>query len=121
MTESGNRPGNFIRTTGLDLLIVLALSTFAWGALLAPGYFLKAHDAPHSVFYLLEFDKAFRDGSFYPRWGIDFAIGYGYPLFSYYSPLAYYVAEVSHLLRAGLTDAVKLTYLLATALSGFTM
>ena len=121
MTESGNRPGNFIRTTGLDLLIMLALSTFVWGALLAPGYFLKAHDAPHSVFYLLEFDKAFRDGSFYPRWGIDFAIGYGYPLFSYYSPVAYYVAEVFHLLGAGLTDAVKLTYLLATMLSGITM
>ena len=100
---------------------MLALSAFAWGALLAPGYFQKAHDAPHSVFYLLEFDKAFRDGSFYPRWGIDFAIGYGYPLFSYYSPLAYYVAEVFHLLGAGLTDAVKLTYLLATVLSGFTM
>jgi len=73
------------------------------------------------VFYLLEFDKALRDGSLYPRWGIDFALGYGYPLFSYYSPLAYYVAEAFHLLGAGLTDAVKITYGLATVLSGLAM
>ena len=121
MALSGKDTGNFIRTTGFDLLLVVALSAFAWGALLAPGYFLQAHDARHSVFYLLEFDKAFQDGSLYPRWGIDFAIGYGYPLFSYYSPVVYYVAEVFHLLGAGLTDAVKLTYLLATILSGFAM
>lgn len=107
--------------TGLDLLFVLGISIFAWSALLAPGYFLKAHDAPHSVFYLLEFDKAFRDGSLYPRWGIDFALGYGYPLFSYYSPVAYYVAEAFHLLGAGLTDAIKITYALGTVLSGFAM
>ena len=105
----------------MDILFVMFLSFFAWGALLAPGYFLKAHDAPHSVFYLLEFDKAFRDGSWYPRWGIDFALGYGYPLFSYYSPLAYYVAEAFHLLGAALTDAIKLTYVLATAGSGLAM
>ena len=109
------------RKVSIDLLIVVALSAFAWGALLAPGYFLKAHDAPHSVFYLLEFDKAFRDGNLYPRWGIDFALGYGYPLFSYYSPLAYYVAECFHLLGAGLTDAVKMTYILATVGSGLSM
>ena len=105
----------------LDMLFIVFLSVFAWGALLAPGYFLKAHDAPHSVFYLLEFDKAFRDGSWYPRWGIDFALGYGYPLFSYYSPLAYYAAEAFHLLGAGLTDAIKLTYILVTLVSGLAM
>ena len=71
-----------IRSDKGDLVLVGAISIFAWGALLAPGYFLKAHDAPHSVFFLLEFDKAFRDGAWYPRWGIDFALGYGYPLFS---------------------------------------
>jgi len=121
MSCADQTPKNFMRTAGLDLLIVLVISIFAWGALLAPGYFLKAHDAPHSVFYLLEFDKALRDGSLYPRWGIDFALGYGYPLFSYYSPLAYYVAEAFHLLGTGLTDAIKITYALATVLSGLAM
>lgn len=121
MNSTGRPPKSVVRTTGLDVLILLVISIFAWNALLAPGYFLKAHDAPHSVFYLLEFDKALRDGSLYPRWGIDFALGYGYPLFSYYSPLAYYVAEAFHLLGAGLTDAIKITYGLATVLSGLTM
>lgn len=105
----------------VDIILVLAASVFAWGALMAPGYFLKAHDAPHSVFFLLQFDKALRDGAWYPRWGIDFALGYGYPLFSYYSPGAYYVAELFHLLGASLTDALKITYALATAGSGLAM
>ena len=109
------------RQTGLDLALILVASAFAWGALLAPTYFLQAHDARHSVFFLLEFDKAFRDGALYPRWGIDFALGYGYPLFSYYSPIAYYVAEAVHLLGAGLTDAVKVTYVLSTLASGWAM
>jgi hypothetical protein len=109
------------RQTRLDLALILVASAFAWGALLAPTYFLQAHDARHSVFFLLEFDKAFRDGALYPRWGIDFALGYGYPLFSYYSPIAYYVAEAIHLLGVGLTDAVKVTYILSTLASGWAM
>ncbi len=111
----------FARQTGPDMGWVFLASAFAWGALLAPTYFLQAHDARHSVFFLLEFDKAFRDGALYPRWGIDFALGYGYPLFSYYSPIAYYVAEAFHLLGAGLTDAVKITYIVSTIGSGWAM
>jgi len=102
-------------------LLVLALSVFAWAPLVGPAYFLNAHDAPHSIFFLNQFDQAIRDGVLYPRWGVDFALGYGYPLFNIYSTLAFYGAEAFHILGAGLTGAIKLTYIAAFTLSGLTM
>ncbi|MGQ9585031.1 MAG: 6-pyruvoyl-tetrahydropterin synthase-related protein [Anaerolineae bacterium] len=102
-------------------LAVVGISVFAWAALLAPGYFLNAHDARHTLFFLNNFDQAIREGIWIPRWAPDFALGYGYPLFILYSPLAYYVAEVFHLLGANLTDAVKWTFGVAFLLSGWGM
>lgn len=104
-----------------ELWWALALSVFAWMPLLAPGYFFQAHDAPHTVFFLHAFDKTLRDGYLIPRWATDFALGYGYPLFIFYAPLAYYVAEGFHLLGASLTVAVKLTYVLGFFLSTVSM
>lgn len=101
--------------TWLGLLIVLTVP--AWAALLTPGYFFGAHDARHSVFYLVEFDAAIRDGAWWPRWGPDHAMGYGYPFWVVYAPFAYYVAEAFHLLGLGFTAAVKATFLLAFILS----
>src|SRR5512139_1455088 len=92
------------KSTGLSLLssyylassphtpqfwLILVLSIFAWGPLLTPTYFFNAHDAKHSVFFLVEFDQTFRDGYLWPRWSPDFSFGYGYPLFNIYSPLAF--------------------------------
>ncbi len=105
----------------IHVLLVLALSIFAWGPLLTPVYFLKAHDAAHHVFFLTEFHQGIQDGYLYPRWGPDHALGYGYPTFIFYAPLAYYVAEVFHLMGAGPTAAIKITYALAFILSGLTM
>jgi hypothetical protein len=104
-----------------NLALVVALSVFAWAPLIGPPYFLEAHDAPHSIFFLNQFDQAIRDGVFYPRWGVDFALGYGYPLFNIYSTLAFYAAEIFHLLGAGLVGAVKATYVVAFVVSGLSM
>lgn len=104
-----------------NILLIVALSLFAWAPLLGPTYFLEAHDARHSIFFLTDFHQAIRDGALYPRWGTDFALGYGYPLFILYSPLAFYAAEVFHLLGASLTASVKATYALAFILSGLSM
>lgn len=104
-----------------SLWILLALSLFAWGPLLNPAYFFAAHDARHSIFYLVEFDQVIRDGVLWPRWSPDFAFGYGYPLFNIYAPLAIYLAEVVHLLGADMITAVKLIYILATVGAGLGM
>jgi hypothetical protein len=95
------------------LLLTLILLVPACLPLAAPGYFFDAHDAHHSVFFLVEFDQAIRDGVLWPVWGPDHALGFGYPLWLVYAPLAYYVAEAFHLLGLGFTAAVKATWALS--------
>jgi hypothetical protein len=101
--------------------LVLAFSLFAILPLAGPDYFFDAHDAPHTVFYLTEFDAALRDGVWYPGWATNQALGYGYPTFVFYSPLAYYVAEGFHLVGAAKVVAIKWTWALATVGAGLAM
>jgi uncharacterized membrane protein len=101
--------------------LVLAFSLFAVLPLAGPGYFLHAHDGPHTLFFLTEFDAALRDGVWYPGWATDQALGFGYPTFVFYPPLAYCVAEGFHLLGAGKVAAVKWTWALATFGAGLAM
>ena len=110
-----------LRRVDRRIWVILALSAFAWGPLLTPAYFFEAHDAPHSIFYLVEFDQTLRDGYLWPRWAPDFAFGYGYPLFNMYAPLAIYAAEILHLLGLGFVGAVKAMYALSTVVAGLTM
>lgn len=102
-----------------ELILLFVLSLFAVAPLASPGYFFDAHDADHSVFFLVEFDAAIRDGALWPRWGPDHALGYGYPLWVVYAPFAYYVAELFHLIGLGFTAAVKAAWILATLLGGW--
>ncbi len=104
-----------------ELILLFVLSAFALAPLASPGYFFGAHDADHSVFFLVEFDKAIRDGALWPRWGPDHALGYGYPLWLLYAPLAYYVAEGFHLLGLGFTAAVKAAWALGFVFGGWGM
>ncbi len=46
-------------------------------------------------------DRYVRSGVFFPRWTPELLLGYGYPLFNYYAPAAYYAVEALVLL--GLT------------------
>jgi hypothetical protein len=119
--SQAGRVGARLRRIDRELLLLLALGVFAWAPLLSPGYFFNAHDAHHSVFWLVEFDQALRDGAWWPRWAPDHALGYGYPLWIFYSPLSYYVAEAFHLLGMGFTAAVKATYALAFIAAGVAM
>jgi hypothetical protein len=108
---------------GIDpyVWLVLAFSLFAVLPLAGPDYFLDAHDAQHTLFFLTEFDAAVRDGVWYPGWATDQALGYGYPTFVLYPPLAYYVAEAVHLLGTTKVVAIKWTWALATVGAGLTM
>jgi hypothetical protein len=94
------------------LILALLLLLPAVLPLAAPGYFFRAHDGHHSVFFLVEFDQVIREGVLWPVWAPDHAHGFGYPTWLVYAPLAYAVAEIFHLLGAGVTDAIKLTWVL---------
>jgi len=102
-------------------ILLLLLSVLAVAPLTHPGYFWGAHDARHSVYFLLEFDRSFRDGVLYPRWMPDFNFGYGYPFFNIYSPGAFYLSEAFHLAGLDLVTATKAVFALGLLLSGLTM
>lgn len=104
-----------------NVILVMALAVFAIGPLFQPGFFWGAHDARHSVYFLYEFDHSIQEGILYPRWSPDITFGYGYPLFNIYSPLAFYLAEVLHLLGLDLVSAIKMVFALGLVLSGLTM
>lgn len=104
------------------LLLLLVLCLFAVGPLMLPGYHWEAQDARHSIYFLLEFDRAISDGIIYPRWAPDFTFGYGYPFFNIYGPFSCYLGEALHLLGCDLVTAVKLVFAIgaiASALSAY--
>lgn len=79
---------NFIKKISPFLLIIL-LSYFAIRPLLVSGFF-PIHDNTQ-VERVFEMSKSLRDGMFPVRWVSDLGYGYGYPIFNFYAPLAYYV------------------------------
>ncbi len=90
-----------------QLFVLLAFATLLAAPLSAPGYFLLAHDARHSVYFMQMFDAAFREGSLFPRWAQDMVFGYGYPLWIILAPLPYYGAELFHLLGLDIPSSIK--------------
>jgi len=110
-------PSSFDRYFWLTLLLSLPVI----GPLLQPGYYWGGHDARHSVYFLHQFDKVFRDGVLYPRWIPDMAFGYGYPFFNVYGPLASYAGEIFLQLGFDMVTAVKIIFGLSAVLSGLTM
>jgi len=102
-------------------LLLLAFCVFALAPLTAPGYFIYAHDARHSVYFLQMFDAALRDGAWYPRWAADMTFGYGYPLWLILAPLPFFIGEAFHLVGFDFVGAVKIVDGLALFFSALTM
>lgn len=99
-------------------LLALILTLFAWVPLLSPTYFMGAHDAHHSLFFPIQFDAGIRDGFWLPRWGADFAHGYGYPIMVFYAPLSFYIWESFHLTGLfGVVASTKATFIVGFLLA----
>jgi len=77
-------------------------------------------DAEIHVPRVAEFARVLADGVFYPRWAPDFYLGYGYPLFNFYAPLVYYLAQSFYLFTSA-AGAVKAIFVLGTLLAGLGM
>ncbi len=102
----------------VSLLLLLCLPAL-WPMWLTPYW--ASHDGLHHIFRLMNFDAGLRSGVLYPRWADQLGFGYGFPVTNYYAPLAYYIAEMFHLLGAGFLDSLKLTYVLGFIISGLSM
>jgi len=89
---------------GLGVACLLTL--FAFYPLLQPGLPNTADGALH-LYRTVELDQCWQDGVYYPRWAPDLFLGYGYPIFNFYAPLLYYLAEVLHVLGFSFQGAIK--------------
>ena len=70
---------------------------------------------------LYEMDQCFKDGQIPCRWTANLGLGYGYPLYIFYSPLAYYAMEAVHLVGFPILISIKIIFILSFILSGLTM
>ncbi len=68
--------------------------------------FFPIHDFTH-VARLVELDKALGDGHFPVRWVRDLGYGYGMPLFSFYGPMPFYLAEIFHVIGFSALVSIK--------------
>lgn len=99
--------------------LVILLSLFSFKSLVRPGYF-PMHDDMQPI-RVLELDKCLKDGQIPCRWVPDLGYGYGYPLFIYYPPLAYYLMEIFHLLGFSILASIKIEFIVTFIFSGLTM
>ncbi len=101
------------------LLLVLIISFLSYKNLLRQGYF-PMHDDMQPI-RVLQMDKCFKDGQIPCRWVPDLGYGYGYPLYMYYSPFAYYVMEFFHLIGFSILGSIKIEIILTFVVSGLGM
>lgn len=85
-----------------------------------PGM-LAGHSGRIDFYRQLVLDHAVREGDWWPRFNEIFYHGYGSPLFHFYAPLSYYLAEVPLLLGLPVEAAIKLAAAVGLALSGLFM
>lgn len=103
----------------LDLLLLLIITIPTFTSLINNQYF-TIHDNQHVVrLYLL--DQGIKQGYLYPRWVDQLSFGFGDPLFNFYPPLVYYLAEVFHLTGFSLIWSVKLIFILGFLTGGLSM
>ncbi|MBI2028371.1 MAG: glycosyltransferase family 39 protein [Candidatus Levybacteria bacterium] len=101
------------------IFVVLFLSFWAIKPLFIPGFFPMHDDT--QVARVFEMGKALRDGMFPVRWVPDLGYGYGYPIFNFYAPLAYYVGGLFTVLGFDALISTKIMMAVGVLLSGIFM
>lgn len=105
--------------------IYLAISVIFFAAyvtvrpLFISGFFPMHDDTQVARVY--EMAKALGDGMFPVRWIQDLGYGYGYPIFNYYAPLAYYIGGFIVLLGFDPLTATKTMMALSAFVAGVGM
>jgi len=101
------------------LFIVLILSFWAIKSFFIPGFFPMHDDT--QVARVFEMGKVLQNGIFPVRWVPDLGYGYGYPIFNFYAPLAYYVGAIFMFLGFDALIATKIMMVLGVVLAGISM
>jgi len=100
-------------------VLLLLLSAIAILPLFSQGFF-PIHDDTQ-IARVFEMNKSLHDGLFPVRFVADLGYGYGYPIFSFYAPLAYYVGALFMSLGLTAMTATKTMIGLGVLLAGMTM
>lgn len=101
------------------MIVLIIITALAVSGLLNSQYF-SIHDDQHIArLYLL--NQAIGQGNLYPRWVGSLGFNFGYPLFNFYPPLIYYVAEFFHLIGFNLLWSLKLMIIAGSFLSSIGM
>lgn len=95
------------------------ISIISLWALFSPNPVLT-HDNNYE-YWLSAFDNIIKSGQLFPSWVKSFWFEHGSPLFVFYPPLFFYLAEIPRLLGASLVVAVKIVVGLSFLASFFTM
>ena len=109
---------NFLKKN-YGLLVVLVLSFWAVKSFFIPGFFPMHDDT--QVARVFEMWKVLISGVFPVRVVPDLGYGYGYPIFNFYAPLAYYAGAVFMLLGFDALIATKIMMVLGIVLAGIFM
>jgi 6-pyruvoyl-tetrahydropterin synthase related domain len=83
--------------------------------------FPRSADGLLHLLRLILLDRYLAQGVFYARWLPDLTLGFGYPVFSYYGPGSYYIAEALHLLGLGYVQALLGAFTLLIIAAGLGM
>lgn len=87
-------------------LLIILISFFTIQPLFHVGFF-PIHD-DEQVGRLYEIDQDVRAGHIPPRLAQDLGFGYDYPLFNFYPPLVYYIAELFRLMGVSYIWSIKI-------------
>lgn len=104
----------------MNFVFLCAATLPASFALLRDGFFSSSDGMIH-LYRLFELDRAIHAGIVFSRWLPLSGYGYGLPVFNYYPPLAYYLAEFFHLLGAGYIGSIKLLIAFGFILAALSM
>jgi uncharacterized membrane protein len=105
-----------------SLLLIFLLIVFSYLAvapLLKSGFYTMHDDTQVARVFVMQ--KALKDGMFPVRWVQDLGYGYGYPIFNFYAPLAYYVGGLLNLFGFTALGATKVMIVLGIVLAGIFM
>ncbi len=104
----------------LQIIALLGLVVIAAWPFLSRASLPAETDAELHIFRLAELARLVRGGVLYPRWAPNFYFGFGYPIFNYYAPLAYYLGLPATLISGmnavlGVKVVFVLSFLLGAA------
>ncbi len=108
-----------MKQTLLSLLLVLIVSFVTVISLFNSGFFPMHDDT--QVSRVFEMGNSLSSGMFPVRWSENLGYGYGYPIFNFYAPLAYYIGSLALFIGFDALIATKWMIILGTLLAGVTM